>query len=234
MSQPIPQTKPPSPGSEGVFLVDKPSGITSHRLVNQVRNLTGIKRVGHAGTLDPLASGLMIILVGRQFTKQQNKFLKLSKEYLCTAQFGLVTDTYDSQGQILDQASWDQIETITAQQTEQALEQFRGKIEQTVPAYSAVKQNGSKLYELARKGELEQKDLPSRTVEIQELELKKFDLNHTEKTLEITLRLTVSSGTYVRSLVHDLGKVLGVGAIVTELRRTRVGDYSITNAIKLD
>jgi tRNA pseudouridine55 synthase len=234
MSWSIPQTKTSQPTKEGIYLIDKPTGITSHDVVDEVRKITGIRRVGHAGTLDPLATGLLIILVGRQYTKQQSQFLRQDKEYLCTARLGVTTDTYDIDGEVIDQASWSSLAKIDRKQVKQQLQQFQGIIDQTVPPYSAVKKNGDKLYELARVGKLEKKDLPTKQVEIKKIALQAFQKNQQQQELALTLQLTVSSGTYIRSLVHDLGKKLRVGATVTKLRRTKVGQFDISQAISLD
>jgi len=213
----------------GVYLADKPSGPSSHSIVNYFRRLSNLKRVGHAGTLDPLASGLLIILIGREFTKQQTQYLKQDKEYLVTFILGQSTDTYDSTGQITASSDWSEVEKITPTQIETALTSFRGEIGQVVPIFSAVKIAGQKLYQKARRGETV--TLPSRQITIHELELIDFQKNIKKETLSCSLRLRCSSGTYIRSLVHDLGQKLAVGATVTALRRTRIGDFHVKNAI---
>jgi tRNA pseudouridine55 synthase len=218
-----------NPDQSGIWLVDKPTGMTSHDVVDRVRRLTGIKRVGHTGTLDPLASGLLIILVGRQYTKLQNQFLKQDKEYLVTGQLGVTTDSYDAEGKVTNEASWDEISKISQEQIEDSLTQFRGEISQAVPAFSAVKIKGKKLYELARKDQKIEK-LPVREVTIHNLELTDFSIDPKSKTTYFSLKVFSSSGTYIRSLVHDLGQVLKVGATVTKLRRTKIGETSIKSA----
>ena len=215
--------------STGVVLVDKPSGMTSHDVVNLVRRATGVKRVGHAGTLDPLATGLLIILISREFTKQQSKFLKQDKQYLVTGKLGITTDSYDIDGQVIEEADRGKVEKISQEEIEESLQFFKGEITQTVPAYSAVKVKGKKLYELARKDKIDVKKLPKRQVTIHSIELVEFD---GEKG-EFVLRVECSSGTYIRSLVHDLGKKLGVGATVTQLRRTKIGKMKVEDAISL-
>lgn len=210
----------------GILLIDKPSGITSHDVVYRVRKKTGVKRVGHAGTLDPLATGLLIVLVSREFTKKQDQFMKQDKEYLCEAQLGIETDTYDIQGKVIRESSPE----ITQDVLEKILDKFMGKIIQTVPAFSAVKVKGEKLYNKARKGEIEKKDLPSREVEIKRLEL--VDFNDSQQ--KFSLIIECSSGTYIRSLVHDMGQEIGVGATITSLRRTKIGSYSIEQALDLE
>lgn len=218
----------------GILLIDKPSGITSHTVVNKVRRVTGVKRVGHAGTLDPLATGLLIVLVGREFTKQQSRFLKQDKTYICQAVLGTETDTYDSDGQVVNQAEWEKIRGITQSQLEQALTSFKGQIKQQVPAFSAVKVKGEKLYNRARQGTVKKEDLPIRDVRVHELKLIDFKKKTAEKQLLFTIEVSCSSGTYIRSLVHDIGQMLGVGATVTTLRRTKIGSYSIEQAITIE
>lgn len=213
----------------GVYLADKPSGPSSHAIVNYFRRLSNLKRVGHAGTLDPLASGLLIILIGREFTRQQTQYLKQDKEYLVTFSLGQSTDTYDSTGQITASSDWSKVEKITPVQIETTVTSFRGKIDQIVPIFSAVKIAGQKLYEKARRGE--SVALPSRQITIHKLELINFQKDIKKETLSCTLRVHCSSGTYIRSLVHDLGQKLTVGATVTALRRTRIGDFHVKNAI---
>lgn len=206
----------------GILLVDKPTGPTSHDLVDWLRRVSGVRRVGHTGTLDPLASGLMIMLVGREFTKLQAQFLKSDKTYAVTAQLGVTSDSYDATGNILTKNdSWQNIRRVKFQK---AVNQFVGQIDQTVPIYSAVKINGEKLYDLARRGQADQIGLPARSVTIYSLRITNFSLPH------FTLEVSCSSGTYVRSLIHDIGQTLGVGAVVTALRRTQIGDYSINDA----
>jgi tRNA pseudouridine55 synthase len=229
----------------GVLLVDKPSGITSHDVVDQARKLSGHRRVGHTGTLDPLASGLLIILIGRQYTKLQSIFLKLDKEYEVTGQLGLETDSYDSDGLVLAEANWTDIAAISEADVSAVLRKFRGQISQTVPAFSAVKINGKKLYQLARserKNREQQAEpetsvvpkLPVREVTISKLELIKFAHHPDLKKVFFSLRATCSSGTYIRSLVHDIGKQLGVGATVTQLRRTKIAKIDIKHAQTID
>lgn len=217
----------------GILLIDKPTGITSHDVVYRVRKKTGVSKVGHAGTLDPLATGLLIMLVGREFTKKQTQFLKQDKEYVCEAQLGIETDSYDVDGQIVKEETWGKIDKISQEDLEKVLNQFRGEISQTVPAFSAVKVKGEKLYQKARRGEIDKKSLPSRQVIIKELELLEFKKDVENRTLFFKIRVFCSSGTYVRSLTHDIGQELGAGATVSQLRRTKIGDLSISDAISL-
>jgi len=216
--------------SSGVVLVDKPSGITSHDVVDQIRKATGVKKIGHAGTLDPLATGLLIILISREFTKQQSKFLKQDKQYLVTGRLGITTDSYDIDGEVIEEIDRAEVEKVSQEEIEEALQSFRGKITQTVPAYSAVKVKGKKLYELARKDKIDLKRLPKRQVTIHLIELVEFD----KEKGEFILKIECSSGTYIRSLVHDLGKKLRVGATVVQLRRTKIGNMKVEDGVKLE
>lgn len=223
--------------SAGVVLVDKPSGITSHDVVDRIRKATGIKKVGHAGTLDPLATGLLVILISREFTKRQSSFLKRDKQYMVTGRLGIVTDSYDIDGKVVkemtekkEKEKKKKVEKISKGEIEEALQSFKGEITQTVPAYSAVKVKGKKLYELARKDKINLKKLPKRRVTIQGIELMEFD----EKKREFILKVDCSSGTYIRSLVHDLGQKLGVGATVVQLRRTKIGKMKVEDGVKID
>ncbi len=218
------------------LLLNKPRGWSSHQVVNWVRKQTGEKRVGHTGSLDPLATGLLIILVGRQATKRQHEFLKLDKRYSWEAQLGVTSDTYDSTGEVERTASESQLRQLSEADVLTAVRTFTGKLEQTVPAFSAVKRQGKKLYELARAGKIDLETLPSRAVEIYSLELEAFDWVYdprslwTGDTLRIKGSVHCSSGTYVRSLIHDIGQALGVGAVLTDLHRTAIGRYSVKEA----
>ena len=216
--------------SSGVVLVDKPSGITSHDVVDRIRKATGIRKIGHAGTLDPLATGLLIILISREFTKQQSKFLKQDKQYLVTGRLGITTDSYDIDGKVVREDDRAEVEKVSHEEIEEGLQSFRGKIIQTVPAYSAVKVKGKKLYELARKDKIDLKKLPKRQVTIHLIELVEFD----KEKGEFILKIECSSGTYIRSLVHDLGKKLRVGATVVQLRRTKIGNMKVEDGVKLE
>lgn len=216
--------------NHGFVLIDKPSGWTSHDVVQKMRGLTGVKKIGHAGTLDPLATGLLILLIGKRYTRQQSTYLKTEKEYMCTAQFGIITDTYDSDGEIQSETSWEKLQKLSQEQVQAALFQFTGEIDQTVPAFSAVKIQGEKLYEMARRGKAPKKALPSRTVTISRFHLDTFTKDTEKKIITGTFTIACSSGTYIRSLIHDLGQSLDCGATVTSLRRTKVAEFSVENA----
>jgi tRNA pseudouridine55 synthase len=217
----------------GIILIDKPTNWTSHDVVAKIRRLTGFKKIGHSGTLDPLATGLLIVLVGKKFTKQQDSFLKLDKEYVCTAQFGIETDSYDIEGKIIKEASWSILKNLTKQKIEEAMIDFRGDILQKVPAFSAVKLSGKKLYNLARKNQLTKVELPQRQVSVYDFKLLKLDILPEKRLISAEFNIKCASGTYIRSLIHDLGQKLETGATITALRRTKIDKLSVDNSIKM-
>ncbi len=219
---------------EEILFIDKPSGMTSHDVIYCIRRKTGIKRVGHAGTLDPLATGLLIVLVGRLATKRQSEFMKQPKEYICSAQLGVTTDTYDSEGQVVSEAEWSKVKEISEAEIKNTVTSFLGVIKQRVPAFSALKKNGKKLYQLARQEKISLEELPIREIKITDIELLSTEKNEVQQTYSFTFRVQCSSGTYVRSLVHDIGQSLEVGATVTALRRTKIGNFHIKDAQTLD
>ncbi len=205
----------------GVLVIDKPVGITSHDVVQIVRRGTGIRRAGHTGTLDPRASGVLVVLIGPAV--RLSEFVSASdKRYQATLRLGTSTDTYDSEGTVTQMTS---PEDITEEQFEEALKQFVGEIEQVPPPYSAVKVKGRKAYELSRKGQ--KVELPPRKINVYSLELLEW------VPPEAVVDVYCSSGTYVRSLAHDVGKVLGCGAHLVELRRTKSGQFTLRDAVPL-
>jgi tRNA pseudouridine55 synthase len=210
-----------------VILIDKPLEWTSFQVVNKLRWLIrkqfDIKKikVGHAGTLDPLASGLLIICTGK-FTKKIDTYQAQEKEYKGTITLGATTPSYDLETEV-DQVF--DISEITSEQILAATHQFTGEIQQQPPIFSALKKEGKKLYEFARKGEAV--DIPFRTVTISEFEITKIDLPR------VDFRVVCSKGTYIRSLAHDFGKSLQNGAHLSALRRTRIGDFSVDDAIDI-
>ncbi|NCN03484.1 MAG: tRNA pseudouridine(55) synthase TruB [Candidatus Pacebacteria bacterium] len=218
---------------QGIILIDKNQDWTSHDVVAKLRGLVGVKKIGHAGTLDPLATGLLIILVGREFTKLQDQFMKQDKEYEVEAEFGKTTDSYDAMGEIVSEASWDEVSKISQVDLTKEMLKLTGQIEQTVPAYSAVKVRGKKLYQKARQGNIDLSTLPTRIVNIYNFEIKEFDKDLKNEKLTVKFFTKVSSGTYIRSLIHDLGQVLQVGAYVTQLRRISIGTVKIDGAEKI-
>ena len=206
--------------TEGILNIDKPTGMTSHDVVNRVRRATGTRRVGHAGTLDPLATGVLLVCVGRA-TRLVEYLVGQQKVYEAIVRLGQTTDTYDADGEVVQERPL----SFTPPNLENALNQFRGEIEQIPPMYSAIKQNGQPLYKLARQGkEVERK---TRHVTIYDLAVVNWEAPN------LTLRVTCSSGTYIRSLAHDLGEVLGCGGHITMLRRTAIGDFAAETAVSL-
>ena len=211
-----------------VLLIDKPVDWTSFDVVNKIRYLIkrhlGIKKikVGHAGTLDPLATGLVIVCTGK-FTKKIDEYQGMTKEYIADVRFGATTPTYDMESEPDATFPYDHI-------TEEALKKviqdsFTGEIEQIPPVYSAIKIKGQKAYELARRGE--KVTMKPRQVTIHKIDIARFDLP------DVTLDVTCSKGTYIRSLAHDIGKALGSGAHLSGLRRIRIGDFSVDDAISM-
>lgn len=210
----------------GVFLIDKPVGPTSFTMVRWVRKLLGIKKVGHAGTLDPFASGLLIVCAGRPATKLISSFMDGEKEYLATLCLGRQTTTMDPEGEIVAESN---VGLRTAAEVETCLKQFRGEQLQKPPAYSALKHEGKPLYYYARKGiEIEKEP---RIVHIKELVRMDGGGDLCGDHPELRLRVVCSKGTYIRSLASDIGRALGCGAYLTELRRTCSGPFAIENAI---
>jgi len=200
--------------NQGILLLDKPKGKTSFFLVSFLRKLSGISKIGHAGTLDPFATGVMIMLVGREYTKLSSHFIDKDKEYLAKIRLGITTDTYDCDGKITHQSS----SFPSLEEVEKNLLQFQGTILQTPPMFSAKKKDGKKLYELARKGI----EIPRTSVPV----TVRTELIHF-KAPYLELRIHCSKGTYIRSIAHDLGTLLGCGAHVEELTRVRCGPYHL-------
>jgi len=205
------------------LLINKPAGITSHDVVDRIRRLTNERRVGHAGTLDPFATGLLIVGVGRESTKQLNTFLRLDKSYRATFYLGATADTADCTGIITPTVN---AAPPSKAAVAQALAKLRGPLNQIPPMYSAKKIAGKKLYELARQGVTVAR-APA-AVTVYKLEL----LSYNWPLLE--LDIDCSSGTYIRSLAHDLGADLNVGGYVETLVRTRIGTYDLANAVALN
>jgi tRNA pseudouridine55 synthase len=208
-------------GPEGLLNIDKPAGITSHDVVAQIRRVTGVRRVGHAGTLDPLATGVLLVGVGRT-TRLIEYLVGRSKTYEARLKLGQATNTYDTEGEVTAERPFSH---ITTEEIDNHLAAFRGQIEQQPPMYSAIKKDGQPLYKLARQGiEIE---VPTRQVTIYALELLAYNAPF------VDLRVTCSAGTYIRSLAQDLGQALGCGAHLTGLRRTAIGDFGVETAVSL-
>lgn len=202
----------------GILLVNKPKGKTSFSLVSAVRRASGVDKVGHAGTLDPLATGVLILLVGKEYTRLSDSFLHQDKEYIATLHLGIRTDSYDAEGKVLS--------TSTIIPTEEAIlnviNEFQGTISQIPPMFSAKKVKGKKLYDLARKGI--------------EVERQAQDVTLTTKMLHyeypfLSIHVACSKGTYIRTIAEDIGQKLGCGAHISDLARTRSGSFSISECM---
>lgn len=206
----------------GVLVVDKPIGLTSHDVVQIIRRGTGIRRAGHTGTLDPRASGVLVVLIGPAV--RLSEYVSASdKRYQATIRLGSSTDTYDAEGIVTDSST--SIEDITEERFSEILQQYVGEIQQVPPPYSAVKVKGKKAYEMARKGE--NVELQPRTINVYSLEVLEW------APPEVVVDVYCSSGTYVRSLANDLGNELGCGAHLIGLRRTKSGRFTLRDAVPL-
>lgn len=209
-----------------MFVVDKPAGVSSFKMVSGVRRALKMKKVGHAGTLDPFATGLLVICAGRKATRMISQFMDGEKEYIATLCLGVQTETLDPEGDVIARTP---VGEISAEKIEQTIGLFTGEQLQSPPAYSALKHKGKPLYHYARKGIKIKKE--PRKILIRELEwLDKRDQVSGE-TAEITIRVVCSKGTYIRTLGDDIGKALGCGAYLTALRRTRSGFFSVENSV---
>ncbi len=202
-----------------VVNVDKPVGKSSFAVVSYVRKLSKIRKVGHAGTLDPSASGVLIVVIGRA-TKQVESLMGLSKEYIGTIQFGYETDSYDSAGKVIAEYPLQKIDSAVILT---ALQDFRGEIVQVPPVYSALKYKGRPYYVYARRGEPVTPE--PRTVHVHDIVLESY------KNGVAIVKISCSKGTYIRSIAHDLGKKLGCGGVLCGLTRTKVGSYIIDDAV---
>ncbi|MFC2150594.1 tRNA pseudouridine(55) synthase TruB [Calditrichota bacterium] len=203
--------------------VYKPVGITSFSVVHKIRKATQVKRVGHGGTLDPFAEGVLPIGIGRAATRQLGQFLKGDKEYLANVQLGVETDTYDLTGQVVHQVSGFEYDR---EDIERVIAGYRGEIEQTPPAFSAIKLQGRRAYNMARKGQ--KFELKPRQIKIHELEL--LDVSNDG----FQMRVVCSHGTYIRSIAHDIGGELGCGAHLSGLVRTRVGEMLLEDCLQIE
>ena len=206
----------------GVLNINKPVGMTSHDVVSVLRKKTGIKQIGHTGTLDPFAEGVLPICIGK--ATRLIEYMADDKEYLATVQFGASTTTYDIEGE----KNFSTDKRVSEQEILSELKNFEGEIEQIPPIYSAIKINGKKLYEYARNGETV--DIKPRKVFIENIKLTHFD----ETKQEAQILIKCSKGTYIRSIANDLGRNLGVGGYLTKLVRTQAGNFRIENSIELD
>jgi tRNA pseudouridine55 synthase len=205
----------------GFLVIDKPAGITSHDVVDRVRRILGIRKVGHLGTLDPLGVGVLVLAVGKA-TKAVRHFVDDDKEYTTTVRLGVITDTQDLDGTVVEQREVH----VTVEEFQRVLDRFRGDIEQIPPMVSAKKVGGKRLYKLHRQGiEVERQPKP---VRIYEIDLQDFS------PPEATFHVRCSKGTYIRTLCADIGEVLGCGGAMAWLRRTKSGFFSIGDAVKLE
>ena len=212
----------------GIALVDKPAGITSHDVVSRVRRLAGTRKVGHAGTLDPAATGLLLLGLDSS-TRLLTYLVGLDKEYLATIRLGVATTTDDAEGEVLSAASADEVASVPEERIRAELPGLTGRISQVPSTVSAIKVDGKRAYARARAGE-------TVTLAAREVTVSAFELLGTDRTdgLRLDVRVECSSGTYIRALARDLGERLGVGGSLTTLRRTRIGPFSVADAAPLD
>lgn len=208
-----------------LLLIDKPAGMTSHDVVDRVRRIASTRAVGHAGTLDPFATGLLILGLNKG-TKMLTALVGLDKTYEATLHLGATSDTFDPEGKITPTS--ETVREPSLEEIETALTKFRGGYEQKAPLHSAKKIKGKKLYELARAGTATEEMRPVKKIDISELAVTDYAFP------ALNVRVSCSSGTYIRSLADDIGRELGIGAYLKELRRTRIGTYRIEDATPLD
>ncbi|MFP6583122.1 MAG: tRNA pseudouridine(55) synthase TruB [Candidatus Hydrogenedentota bacterium] len=206
----------------GILLVDKPAGMTSHDVVDRIRKAAQMRKVGHTGTLDPAATGLLILCLGAA-TRLSDYLVGMDKTYAGEMTFGVVSDSYDADGTVLEE---NEVPEIDSEQLRAEFAEFTGTFDQIPPMVSAVKVGGQRLYKLARQGETVER--PSRSVTVPRFELESLS------PPKATFSLDCTSGTYVRSLCHDIGQRVGCGAILSSLRRTRIGRHDVSNALELD
>ncbi|MDP4283890.1 MAG: tRNA pseudouridine(55) synthase TruB [Bacteroidota bacterium] len=205
-----------------VLLIDKPFDWTSFDVIRKIRNTIKIKKVGHAGTLDPFATGLLIVCTGK-FTKRINEFMAQEKEYTGTITLGAVTPTYDLES---EPENFKPIDGITEEIIRETTKQFTGEILQTPPIHSAIKQNGKPVYLLARKG-------VDVVLEPRKITIHSFEITQINMPV-ITFKVVCTTGTYIRSLANDFGETLGCGGYLSQLRRTRIGNFKVEDAISME
>jgi tRNA pseudouridine55 synthase len=210
----------------GVFLIDKPEGASSFYMVRKVRKALGMKKVGHAGTLDPFATGLLVICAGRPATKMISRIMDGEKEYLATLRLGMETATLDPEGEVTAE---NPVGVLSAPVVEACLQGFRGEQQQIPPIYSALKHKGKPLYHYARKGIAIEK--PPRSVTIHSLERTDGENVISDDSPYLNIRVVCSKGTYIRTLGADIGKALGCGAYLTALRRVRSGCFHVRDSV---
>jgi tRNA pseudouridine55 synthase len=235
MDTPTPRAAPST--ASGLLLIDKRGEWTSHDLVARTRRLAGTRKVGHAGTLDPMATGLMILGVNSS-TRLLTYLVGLDKEYLATIRLGRATTTDDREGEVVSRAEPGRIRDLAAADVERAIADLRGTISQVPSAVSAIKVDGKRAYARVRAGE--DVELAAREVTVSAFDVLRVDAVEPEEgeedgaQLDLDVRITCSSGTYVRALARDLGRALGVGGHLTALRRTRVGPFLVDDAVAID
>ena len=212
--------------ASGAVLVDKPGGITSFGVVKKVRWGLRAKKVGHAGTLDPMATGLLIVLVGRDATRQQDRFMGLPKVYTGTIRLGETTASYDAETPVEETAD---ASGVTPEALETVRQKFVGELTQVPPIFSAIKKDGERLYKKARRGE--EVEVPPRHVTVYDLAW--TDIRWAGETVDVDFRVESSKGFYVRSLAFDVGAALGVGGHLTALRREAIGPFQVSEALPL-
>ncbi|WP_460774926.1 tRNA pseudouridine(55) synthase TruB [Microbacterium sp. GXF7504] len=219
----------PEPSPNGVLLVDKPGGVTSHDVVARARRALGTRKVGHAGTLDPMATGLLILGVGPA-TRLLTFIVGLDKTYLATIRLGAATTTDDAEGEITDAADPAALAAVTDDAIAAGIDRLRGDIDQVPSTVSAIKVDGRRAYDLARAGETV--ELKSRRVTVSRFEV--LETRRAGDAIDLDVVVECSSGTYIRALARDLGRDLGVGGHLTALRRTRIGRFDVDEAIAVD
>lgn len=204
--------------NQGILLVNKPRGKTAFSLVGALRRILKVKKIGHAGTLDPFATGVMVMLVGTPYTRLSDSFLSKDKEYRAQIRLGVSTDTYDCDGQVTHNSAV----VPTLEQIQAAVGHFQGEIEQIPPMFSAKKINGKKLYELARKG---------KTVERAPVKIRVETKVESYEYPYLNIAVSCSKGTYIRSIAHDLGNMLGCGGHLEALQRVRSGSFHLADCV---
>lgn len=208
---------------EGIFGIYKPKGPTSHDIIDQFREITGIQKIGHAGTLDPLAEGVLVIAIGKNNTKKLFSLVKKEKEYLATIKLGEESSTDDQEG---EKTAFEVANPPELKEIKRIIIDFKGEIMQKPPTFSAVKISGERSYKLARKGE--KPEPASRKVIVKEIEIVDYEYPY------LKLKIVTGPGVYIRSLARDIGKELEIGGYLTELKRIRVGNFNIENSLTLD
>lgn len=212
-----------STSKTGFILIDKPIKMSSHAVIARLRRLSGIKKIGHAGTLDPLASGLLLVAIGRENTRRLSEFIKMDKEYQAEILLGATTASFDREQALENLYSGSKIKR---KKIKEVLAERQKQTQQTPPAFSAKQINGERAYRLALKGR--KPKLKEQNIKIHKLKIKRYRWPH------LTITVNCSSGTYIRSLAHDLGQDLGCGACLNKLSRTMIGNFKLKKAVKLN